>query len=217
MNKNDVETMIQTAVISAFEVANRNLDEKLQKAIEAGTKIGATVGAEVGAKAAVKAIEREKKKLKEKQYDRRYHNTKLLMQHYRTLNEHYLNAVFDTKTAENASETFADIIELMDCGTYDEALYIESIKQSCIRTKVIMAHVNKMIEIYKIMCERSKRVDVKRHWRVLNAMYISEIKQTASEIALKENIDKRTVYKDIDTCIADLTTLLFGIDGIVKM
>ena len=35
-------------------------------------------------------------------------------------------------------------------------------------------------------------------------------------IASRENIDKRTVYKDLEACIADLTTLFFGIDGLEK-
>lgn len=229
----DIEKLIQAAVSAAYEAGIKTIDQKVQEAVnlgvtiglkvgtelgaKAGAEAGAKVGAEVGATEAAKAIEREKKRIRKQQYDRRFHNTKLLLRHYRTLNEHYHHAVFDTGTAEAESESFAEIMQAMNADISDEALYIESIKQSCMRTKIIMAHVNKMLECYEIMCNRSKRKDDKRHWRILNALYISESAMTAVELAKKENIDKRTVYRDIDICISDLTALLFGVGGVENL
>ena len=40
---------------------------------------------------------------------------------------------------------------------------------------------------------------------------------TAEKIAKRENIDKRTVYRDVDICVADLTALLFGVGGIESL
>lgn len=214
---NDITEIIQTAVTAAFEVANKNIEEKLAEAVNLGTKIGASVGAEIGAKAAVKAIEREKKKYREQQYDRRYHNTKLLLRNYRHLNEHFKNAVFETEEAAECDETFIDIMEMMSGKGYDEEIYEKSILESSIRTKIIMTHVNRMLEIYGIMCERSDREDDKRHYRVLKAMYIDEPPVTAHTVAERENVDKRTVYRDIDAAIESLTLLLFGISGIDKL
>lgn len=213
----DITEIIQTAVTAAFEVANKNIEDKLAEAVNLGTKIGASVGAEIGAKAAVKAVEREKKKYREKQYDRRYHNTKLLLRHYRHLNEHFKNAVFETEEATECDETFIDIMEMMSDKGYDEEIYEKSILESSIRTKIIMTHVNRMLEIYGIMCERSDREDDKRHYRVLRAMYIDEPIVTAQIVAERENVDKRTVYRDIDAAIESLTLLLFGISGIDKL
>ena len=213
----DITEIIQTAVTAAFEVANKNIEEKLAEAVNLGTKIGASVGAEIGAKAAVKAIEREKKKYREQQYDRRYHNTKLLLRNYRHLNEHFKNAVFETEEAAECDETFIDIMEMMSGKGYDEEIYEKSILESSIRTKIIMTHVNRMLEIYGIMCERSDREDDKRHYRVLKAMYIDEPPVTAYTVAERENVDKRTVYRDIDAAIESLTLLLFGISGIDKL
>lgn len=213
----DITEIIQTAVTAAFEVANKNIEEKLAEAVNLGTKIGASVGAEIGAKAAVKAIEREKKKYREQQYDRRYHNTKLLLRNYRHLNEHFKNAVFETEEAAECDETFIDIMEMMSGKGYDEEIYEKSILESSIRTKIIMTHVNRMLEIYGIMCERSDREDDKRHYRVLKAMYIDEPPATAHTVAERENVDKRTVYRDIDAAIESLTLLLFGISGIDKL
>ena len=210
----DLTTIIQTAVTAAFEVANKNIDEKLAKAVELGTKIGAAVGAEVGAKAAVKAVDREKKKMRDKQYDRRYHNTKLLLRNYRQLNEHFKNAIFEVEQAEKYDETFYDIMEIMSDRGYDDDLYVKSIKESSVRTKIIMTHVNRMLDIYGVMCERSNRVDDKRHYRILKAMYLDDTPVTAAEIARREGVDKRTVYRDIDAAAAYLTTLFYGVSGI---
>ncbi len=156
------EALIEAAVTAACEACMKGIDEKLQAAVNLGVTIGAAAGAEIGAAAAVKAVERERAKFKKQQYDKRFHNTKLLLRHYRALNEHYHNAVFDVQTAEASDEDFSDMMQAMNSTIADEELYVESIKQSCIRTKVIMAHVNKMLDIYQIMCERSHRPDDKK-------------------------------------------------------
>lgn len=211
-----VEQIISASVAASFEAALKGIELKLQEALELGAKIGAAKGAEIGAKAAIRAVEKEKQRYQQQHYDKRYQNTKLLLRHYRSLNAHYENAAFDTSTAEH-EDTFIDVMELMDGYSYDEDLYVESIKRSAIKTSIIMAHVNKMLEIYEIMCSRSKRVDDQRHWRVLQALYISDSPTTATDLAVKENIDKRTVYKDIDAAAADMTALLFGIEGVENL
>ncbi len=210
------EQIIEAAVSAAFTVALAGIDLKIQQALELGVEIGAAKGAEIGAKSAIRAVERERRKFRQQQYDKRYQNTKLLLRHYRALNNHYLNAAFDTTTAEE-EDTFIGVMELMDGYSYDEDLYVESIKRSAIKTSIIMAHVNKMLEVYEIMAERSRREDDKRHYRVLRALYISDEPTTAADLARTENIDKRTVYKDIDAAAADMTALLFGIEGVEKL
>ena len=216
MSKNETEKLINAAVETAVAACLQGIDEKINAAIDLGVAIGAATGAEIGAKAAVRAVERERKNFRKKQHDMRFHNTKLLLRHYRTLNEHYKNAIFDSDTAKEESKEFSEIMELMNGTLVDEDVYIESIKQSAMRTKVIMAHVNKMLEIYENICQRSARRDDGRHWRVVKAIYLDDVATTATEVAAAENIDKRTVYKDIDVAVADLTVLFFGIGGIEK-
>jgi len=213
----DIQSIITAAVTAAYEVAHKDLEAKLQEAVSLGTQIGAAVGAEVGAKAAIKAVEREKKKIREQQYDRRYHNTKLLLRNYRRLNEYFKNAIFEIEQAEEYDETFIDIMEVMTGRGYDDDLYVESIKQSTVRTKIVMTHVNRMLDVYGIMCERSTREDDKRHYRILRALYLDDTPTTAQAIADREHIDKRTVYKDIDAATDCLTTLFYGISGIEKL
>ena len=215
-NKDEVKAIIEAAVTAAMEAGVRGLDEKLQVAVNLGVTIGAATGAEVGAKAAVKAVERERRAYRKKQYDWKYQNTKLLLRNYRRLNAYYQNAIFSIEDAEEADESFEDIMRSMGRPA-DEEIFVESIQKNYLATRIIMTHVNKMLDCYQIMCERSNRQDDKRHWRVLEEMYLSENYTTAEQIARQEHIDKRTVYKDIDVCAADLTALFFGVGGIERM
>lgn len=215
-SKEEAKALIEAAVTAAIEASMRELDEKLQAAVNLGVTIGAAAGAEVGAKAAVKAVERERKAYRKKQYDWKYQNTKLLLRNYRRLNAYYENAIFSIEDAEEADESFEDIMRNMGRPA-DEEIFVESIQKNYLATRIIMTHVNKMLDCYEIMCERSNRQDDKRHWRVLEGLYLSENYTTAEQIAKQEHIDKRTVYKDIDVCAADLTALLFGVGGIERL
>lgn len=208
-----VDMMIEQAVNAACLSCMAGIDEKIMAAINLGVTIGVKTAGELAAKAAIEAVERERGNIRKAQLDRRYHNTKLLLRNYRALNKHYRSAVFDMEHAEE-EESFQEIMEAMGRHYTDDALYIESIKQSCLRTKIIMAHVNKMLEIYHEMCIRSKRREDLRRWEVVEGLYIAEEPQTATAIAHEQHIDKRTVYKDLDAVISDLTPLLFGISGV---
>lgn len=215
-SKDEAKALIEAAVTAAVEASMRELDEKLQAAVNLGVTIGAAAGADVGAKAAVKAVERERKAYRKKQYDWKYQNTKLLLRNYRRLNAYYQNAIFSIEDAEEADESFEDIMRSMGRPA-DEEIFVESIQKNYLATRIIMTHVNKMLDCYEIMCERSNRQDDKRHWRVLEGLYLSENYTTAEQIAKQEHIDKRTVYKDIDVCAADLTALFFGVGGIERL
>lgn len=215
-SKEEAKALIEAAVTAAIEASMRELDEKLQAAVNLGVTIGAAAGADVGAKAAVKAVERERKAYRKKQYDWKYQNTKLLLRNYRRLNAYNENAIFSIEDAEEADESFEDIMRNMGRPA-DEEIFVESIQKNYLATRIIMTHVNKMLDCYEIMCERSNRQDDKRHWRVLEGLYLSENYTTAEQIAKQEHIDKRTVYKDIDVCAADLTALFFGVGGIERL
>lgn len=215
-SKEEAKALIEAAVTAAVEASMKELDEKLQAAVNLGVTIGAAAGAEVGAKAAVKAVERERRAYRKKQYDWKYQNTKLLLRNYRRLNAYYENAIFSIEDAAEADVSFEDIMRSMGRPA-DEEIFVESIQKNYLSTRIIMTHVNKMLDCYEIMCERSNRQDDKRRWRVLEGLYLSENYTTAEQIAKQEHIDKRTVYKDIDVCAADLTALFFGVGGIERL
>ncbi len=178
-NELDIQKIIEAAVTAAHEAGVKGMDEKIQAAINAalpigikiGAEIGSKIGAEMGAAAAIEAIEREQEKYRKQQYDWKYHNTKLLLRNYRRLKKYYENAIFNSEDAEEADENFEGIMRGVS-GAASEKIFVESIQKNYITTKIIMTHVNKMLEVYEIMCKRSSRQDDARHWRVLEGLYI---------------------------------------------
>lgn len=215
--KDDLRAIIAAAVTQAVEACMQGIDQKIEAAVNLGVTVGAAAGAEAGAAAAMKAAERVRKNFRKQDYDWKYHNTKLLLRNYRRLNEFFENAVFDTDSAAQADESFEDIMRSIGGSIADESIFVTSIQRNFISTQIIMTHVNKMLDCYRIMCERSNRREDVRRWRVLDGLYIANDYTTAAEIAKRENIDKRTIYKDIDICAADLTALFFGVGGIEEM
>lgn len=168
-------------------------------------------GVETGTKAAMDYLTEEKKAQQKGRYDRRLRNTRLLLKNYRTFKQHAQGAVFNAK---QATENAIDILESLDEFTFDDSLYIESIKRSQQRTIIIMRHVDEMLKYYRIACEQSGREDEMRCYRIIMATYIDEERKTAEEIAEAEHIERRTVYKNISSAIKPLSGLIFGVDSI---
>ncbi|MCD8239388.1 MAG: hypothetical protein LUC92_08650 [Clostridiales bacterium] len=184
-------------MLEAFE---NILDAALQRA------------AEIGAESVRGVIEIEREKYCNDRYQLRVENTKLLLQHYRSLNARFTKAVW--KGQEDDSDEFVRVIDLMNRKNLKGAVIVDSIKKSSEKTCVIMTHVNRMLDEYKSMCEENNsEVDMK-HWRVIRDLYLSPKRGTVETIAEHEGIHKRTVYKYAEDAIETLTMLLFGVDGI---
>ena len=168
-------------------------------------------GIDTGTKAAMEYIMEEKKTQQKGRYDRRLRNTRLLLKNYRTLKQHAQGAVFN---ARKAKENAVDILDNLDDFTFDDTLYIESIKRSQQRTIIIMRHIDEMLKYYRIACEQSGREDEMRCYRIIMKTYIDDERKTAEQIAEEENIERRTVYKNITTAIKPLSGLIFGVDSL---
>lgn len=188
----------QVAIIGA-----RILDIAIEKGVTAGVK------------AAVDHMEEERRKARKGRYDRRLHNTRLLFKNYRALKHHALGAVHTGAQAnERIEENAVDILEELDDERVDDRLYIESIKRSQQRTRIIIEHIDEMLRYWLIDCEQSGKEEALRRYRIIMDTYISDDQMTAEELAQREHIEKRTVYKDIKAAMRPLSALIFGIDGI---
>lgn len=144
-------------------------------------------------------------------FDKRYKNTKLLLEHYRDFSDYGERAIY--RIYEELDEDIVDIIELMEGRRSDSDGRIESIERGVMRTKVIMNHVNTMLEVYRKSCEQSPYNEEKRRWRVIEGLYLNKVPKSVQEIAEEEFVNERTVYKDIKAACKRLTALIFGIDG----
>lgn len=166
-----------------------------------------------GAKAALQTMETAKRKAEKERADKRLHNTKLLLQNYRMFVIHAGRAVYSS--SDVLDELPVQILgRMMGDDLDDDEIYIESIKSSKMRTAIIVKHIQDMLSMYEIFCERSDNEEERRRYRVLKMRYIDDPSINVVEIAEQENVAIRTVYKDLDKAIKRLSALIFGIDGI---
>ncbi|WP_304964698.1 hypothetical protein [uncultured Oscillibacter sp.] len=214
--QHEIDRRIEAAVRSAIEAGITDIEEKIRAAIKVGVEVGAAAAAEAAYATASKIAARERRKLQSQRKDKRYHDIKLLVRKYRQLNAYYENAVYDEESAAEVDEDLEEIMNIFGQKYRDEDrnLTSDSIRRGYIVSRIIMAHVNKMLEVYEVMCQHTHRAEDKRRWRVLHDLYLAEEPSTAEQIASREKIDRRTVYKDIDACLSDLSVLFFGIDGL---
>jgi len=171
----------------------------------------ARVAAEIGARSAIEKYEAQQRRASIERRDKRLRNTKLLLQNYRNFKSCVEHAVFDI--GQMAEESALEILDLM--WEHQGSLQVDSIKQSTARTAIIVEHIDAMIAIYEIYCERSPRIEDKRRYRIIKELYISgDTSNTVEALAKKEGVNARTVYKDIDAAIEKISALIFGIDGV---
>ena len=167
--------------------------------------------AEIAAAVATNTYQQKVKEEEKAKFDKRYKNTKLLLEHYRDFSDYGERAIY--RIYEELDEDIVDIIELMEGRRSDSDGRIESLERGVMRTKVIMNHVNTMLEVYRKSCEQSPYNEEKRRWRVIEGLYLNKVPKSVQEIAEEEFVNERTVYKDIKAACKRLTALIFGIDG----
>lgn len=150
-------------------------------------------------------LEKEKQKQQKAKRDRRLRNTKLLLRNYRSFKLHCA----DVKT-ELEKLTDSKILNDLDADEFA----VESIKRSKERTLAMMKFIEQMLEVYRIICERTDRPEEIRRYKTIHMMYIADEKYTAEQIATCHKIDVRTVYRDVNDASKALSALIFGVDGI---
>jgi len=155
----------------------------------------------------VETYRKEEEKQREARRDRRLHNTKMLMEKYRGFVIHSQSAVYEAAQVDE-DEQFSDLMELMDSG--GKGLSVESVRESAARTRIMVQHIQRMLEFYEFCCKRSKKPEDARRLRVVKALYIDEDKMTPEELAEKECVDIRTIYRDNQSALSELSALLFG-------
>lgn len=171
-------------------------------------------GIEIGVKAAIDYMEEERARTRKSRHDSRLHNTKLLLKHYRSFKEHVEGAVFNAKQLK---ESAIDILDGLDSEMMDDTTYVDGIKKSQQRTIIILKHIDKMLEFFRVSCEQSGDPIEMRRYNTIMEMYINGEKKIASEIGTILGIEWRTVYKDVNYAIEPLSALIFGVDSLKFM
>ncbi|MEA4834977.1 MAG: hypothetical protein VB133_07580 [Anaeromusa sp.] len=169
------------------------------------------LAAEAGTNAAIKFIKKEYERRSHFRFDKRLRNTKLLLSHYVMLEEHSKRSISNVRQLETNEEAF-DVLDSID--DLDNETYIQSIKRSATRTRIILAHIQEMVAIYEIYCERSGRTEDPRRCRVLKAKFFQSMSN--ADIAATESVDERTIRRDLTEACQKLSALIFGIDGLTS-
>lgn len=165
-----------------------------------------------GVKAADKRFEALKKKLAAESKDKRLHNTKLLIRNYRMFKTHAENSIY---SAADCEDSVFDILAMMSDSDFSKAeTTVKSIQNSAARTAIMVNHIAAMIETYEIWCQKSGKPENERRCRVLKALYVNDNPPSIEEIADREGINERTIYKDINAAAEMLASLIFGVDSI---
>lgn len=173
------------------------------------TTVLTTEQIEVIAKAAaVVAIEQYKQEsqTQEKQrHDRRLRNIKLLLRNYRNFVNHAADVQNDIVKLDRK-------LALNELDTDDFA--IEAVKRSKKRTLTLIKFIDRMLNVYKEMCEETASEEEARRYDTIYHLYLSPEKKTHAEISEIQFLTERTVYNDAKKAYEDLTVLIFGVDGL---
>lgn len=174
-------------------------------------------GVNEGVKRAMLEYDKVQKNKTKMRYDKRLRNTRLLLKNYRAFNEHYENAIYSVENAIKKEISKNDLtIQLFDdlYNLQDDAYVVSSILKSKEKTKIILDHIKLCLEFFEQKAEKTNNMEMKRRYRVIYDLYIKEQTMSFEEIAEEENISTKTVNRDKNKAITELSVLIFGIDGL---
>lgn len=166
---------------------------------------------ETASAAACEAYRKEREKERQENHDKRLYNTRLLMEKYRGLVKYSEDAVYDSRQLDDEEDAqLHEILDLMSEGRDSYTLSVDSIRERVGRTRIILRHMDKMLDFYKYRCQMSGKAEIQRKWDTINYLYLVEEEKTVSELAEMFYVDERTVYRYNKSALQDLSALFFG-------
>jgi hypothetical protein len=162
------------------------------------------MAAQKGAEVALKEFFKLKKIIIQEYVDKRFHNTELLLKHYRGLVAHKNDAVY---SREKAIQILGEI------DYEDEKVSFESIKKSAERTTIVVAHIDKMMKDFYVLAS-SEEPELLRGYKILMSLYVDDEKKSPEEICFAMSVTQRTFYRNKKAAIQFLSAIVFGIDGV---
>lgn len=161
-----------------------------------------------GATIACENMERRHTEGLKKEKDKRLHNTDLLLKQYRTLKAGCKNAVFMKNEKVKVDDVLEEIME-----AENDSVIVESIKRSAERTEIMLSHIDKMLEVFRIYCSKCGEKE-RREYKVVKALYITKQKKSIKGLAKEFKVSDVTIYGDLKSAKEKLSVLFFGINGL---
>lgn len=109
---------------------------------------------------------------------------------------------------------FEFLKDLMDPREIQATNKFEGEAKIRIENRFYVKKMERALSYVKKEIEVSGSEDMERKYRVVMAMYIDKKRLTPKEIAKKENINERTVYKDVTAICKVLSIYLYGFQAI---
>lgn len=141
--------------------------------------------------------------------------TRKLLENYTKLKDYAEQAVVTLEQAEEVDETLVNMDVLMKFKLFEDDKTLHRQLRGVNAVKFMMAHVDRMLDVYKSNCLNSSQETMHRRWFVIEYMYLEreDGKKTTKEIAEIYQTDISNIQKDAKEARNDLTTLFFGLDA----
>lgn len=155
-----------------------------------------------------------KQQAKKRHKNNKLYNTSLLLRNYNNFKKH-----IETTYFEDEEIAITDLLKKND-EVLDEtdSLFIESILRTKKRTKIMLNHIDNCLELYKIKCEQNEKIY--RKYKVIMFLYIEQSENgenyTIEDVANILGISTKTVDRDKEEAIKELSIFLFGIDALLN-
>ena len=164
----------------------------------------------VASETAIEKFQHEAERNRKAVKDKRLHNTKLLLQNYHCFVEHSKSAVYEASQLSE-DDDFEELMEelMSQSDGRVRVPVVRSIQESAAHTRIIVQHIDRMLEYYKFRCEHSKRAEEIRRYRAIYDLYIAPEPKTQQQIADEEHVDLSTVFRDQKAAISKLSALIF--------
>lgn len=168
--------------------------------------------AEVAAEKAISTYEEKHKQAEKDRQNKVLNSAKTLIKNYRRFKAMSYGAVYDYQTISD--DMLREVLQLMNGNFRSKEFEVLSIKEKTMRTKMILDHVDSMLDIYKKQCECASDPEEMRRYRVIEGLYLMDSPKTVQELAEEESVTERTIFRDRDIAYKRLAILFFGIDGV---
>ncbi len=156
---------------------------------------------------AVEEYKRESVRARQELLDKRLHNTRMLMEKYRMLTKYSVDAVYSASQVED-DYTFEELVKVMQ-GRADR-LTVESIRENAVRARIMLKHIDRMLDYYREYCASNSKPESMRKWDIINHLYIQDEAKSIEELAKMYLVDERTIYRYRNTALKELSGLFFA-------
>lgn len=144
------------------------------------------------------------------------YNTKRLLEHYTQLKDYVENAVSTVEEAVQVDESFIDPEILIGFRVMDSDRKLDSQIRRINTMKLIMAHVDRMLMVYKADCQSSASRVRQRRWEIIQMMYLDrDERKTTKQIAEYYDMEISGVRREAKAARNDLSVLFFGINAMM--